>query len=170
MQTNEWGPAGWKFLHSITFNYPNDPSETDKKHFKDLFESLQYVLPCSLCRSSFCKIFKYICIDYYLDSKEGLTFWLFIVHNLVNLKLNKNMEFFDDVVVKYENFRARCGSMNDIETYNKCKKELKPIEKSDIDNNVTITYAKYKDISKQLIQEFYNSNDVIDPNFNKCTK
>jgi hypothetical protein len=80
------------------------------------------------------------------------------------------MEFFDDIVVKYENFRSRCGSMNDIEAYNKCKKELKPIQKSDIDNNVSITYAKYKDISKKLIQEFYNSKDIIDPNFNKCSK
>lgn len=170
MQANEWGPAGWKFLHMISFNYPNDPTESDKINYKNLYENLQYTLPCSLCRSSYSKIFKYICIDYYLDSKDGLTFWLFIVHNLVNLKLNKEMAFFEDIVIKYENFRARCGSMNNIEAYNNCTNELKPIKKSDVENNISLTYTKYKDISKKLIKEFYESIDIIDPNVNICSK
>ena len=170
MQANEWGPAGWKFLHMISFNYPDDPTESDKLHYKTLYENLQYTLPCSLCRNSYSKIFKYICIDYFLDSRDGLTFWFFIVHNLVNLKLNTEMAFFEDIVIKYENFRARCGSMNNVENYTKCKNELKPIVKSDIDNRVSLTYSKYKDISKKLVKEFYESIDIIDPNVNICSK
>ena len=30
MMTNVWGPAGWVFLHSVTFGYPMDPDEFDR--------------------------------------------------------------------------------------------------------------------------------------------
>ena len=168
MQANIWGPSAWKFLHSITFSYPQDPDEDTKKHFKTLFETLQYTLPCSHCRKSYINIYKYICIDQYLDSREGLTFWLFIVHNLVNRKLGHDLENFENVVLQYENFRARCGDMNNIVKFNKCKSELKPLNIIDIQQNVLITYSKYKDISKLQIEEFYKSDNIIDPKFIKC--
>ena len=28
--TNTWGPSAWIFLHTITFNYPINPTENDK--------------------------------------------------------------------------------------------------------------------------------------------
>jgi len=168
MQTNEWGPSGWKFLHMITFNYPQDPDENTKINYKNLFENLQYTLPCNHCRISYTEIYKYISIDNYLDSRDGLTFWLFIVHNLVNRKLKKNLENFEDVYIKYENYRARCGNMNNIEQYNKCKSELKEITKTDINDNILIIYSKYKEIAKKQINNFYHSNDIIDPKFIKC--
>ena len=40
-----WGPPGWKFLHTVTFNYPLsiDLSNSDHrklvKHIKELFEN-----------------------------------------------------------------------------------------------------------------------------------
>ena len=30
MNVSKWGPGGWVFLHSITFNYPLDPENEDK--------------------------------------------------------------------------------------------------------------------------------------------
>ena len=38
MQVNEWGPAGWKFLHTVTFNYT--PTEENKKKYKEFFSTL----------------------------------------------------------------------------------------------------------------------------------
>ena len=169
MQANEWCPSAWKFLHTVTFAYPQDPDDETKQHYKDLFSNLRYTLPCSFCRSYFTQIYKYISIDPYLDSREGLTWWLFIVHNLVNRKLNRNLANFEDVVLEYENYRARCGSMNDIKKYTQCKQNSKPLELQDIESLVTHTYSKYKEISKSQISKFYSSEQIIDPHFTKCS-
>ena len=169
MQANEWGPSAWKFLHSVTFSYPQDPDEDTKKHFKDLFSNLRYTLPCSFCRNYYSQIFKYICIDPYMESREGLTFWLFIVHNLVNRKLDRDLANFGDIVLQYENYRARCGSMNDIKKYTKCKISVKDLTCNDIDANVLLTYSKYKEISKEQIVNFYKSEQIIDNHFIKCS-
>jgi hypothetical protein len=170
MQANEWGPAAWKFLHTVTFDYPQDPDNNTKDNYKQLFSNLCYTLPCSHCRKSYTDLFKYICIDQYLDSREGLTFWLFIIHNLVNRKLERDLANFEDVVLKYENYRARCGSMNDIAKYTKCKANIKQLKSSDIQHNILVTYSKYKDISKKQIAEYYKSENIIDPKFIKCSK
>ena len=50
MQVNKWGPGGWAFMHTITFNYPLNPTDDDKQHYKNFFQSLKYILPCNYCR------------------------------------------------------------------------------------------------------------------------
>ena len=39
MDPKIWGPPGWLFLHTITFNYPTNPTEEDKKYYKNFFYS-----------------------------------------------------------------------------------------------------------------------------------
>ena len=39
MDTEFWGPAGWKLLHSITYKYPNYPSQKIKYIYKRLFNT-----------------------------------------------------------------------------------------------------------------------------------
>jgi hypothetical protein len=168
MQANEWGPSAWKFLHTVTFAYPQDPDEETKKHYKDLFSTLRYTLPCSFCRNYYTEMYKHIIIDPYLDSREGLTFWLFIIHNLVNRKLERSLANFEDIVLEYENNRARCGSMNNIEQYTKCKTALKPLEHKDFEKSINLTFSKYKKIAYDQIEKFYKTAEIIDPHFKKC--
>jgi hypothetical protein len=163
MQTDEWGPAAWKMLHMISFNYPLEPDEITKKNYKIFFEILQYILPCSYCRTSYANFLKFIFIDDYLDSRDGLIFWLFILHNLVNRKLKKKLETFDTMYVRYENLRARCGKIDDIDLYNKCKSELKPITIEDVKDKILKIYSKYNQISKIQIYNYYNSDVINDP-------
>ena len=98
-----------------------------------------------------------------------MKFWLFIIHNLVNRKLNRDLANYEDIVLEYENFRARCGSMNDIKKYTNCKNNIKPLVSNDIKSNITLTYSKYKEISKKQIINLYKSEQIIDPNFVKCS-
>ena len=35
MNKNIWGPSGWLFMHSISFQYPEYPTEEDKLHIPD---------------------------------------------------------------------------------------------------------------------------------------
>ena len=42
MKPEVWGPHAWIFLHSITFNYPDNPTDDEKKHYKNFFENLKF--------------------------------------------------------------------------------------------------------------------------------
>jgi hypothetical protein len=111
MQTSKWGPSAWDFLHTITFNYPENPSDDLKKNYFELFNNLRFTLPCKYCRDSYKIFFRYIDINKYLNDRMGISYWLYIIHNLVNSKLNKKPIDFIDVVNHYE--KRRSGQINE---------------------------------------------------------
>ena len=117
MQTSKWGPSAWDYLHTLTFNYPENPSNDHKKYYYELFNNLKFTLPCKYCRESYNIFFKYININDYLDDRMGITYWLYTIHNIVNLKLNKKKVNFIDVVNYYENRRANQNNES-------CKKKI----------------------------------------------
>ena len=106
MQTSKWGPSAWNYLHTLTFNYPENPTDDNKKYYYELFNNLKFTLPCKYCRESYSIFFKYININNYLNDRMGITYWLFIIHNIVNYKLNKKKVDFIDIVNYYEKMRA----------------------------------------------------------------
>ena len=109
LKTKVWGPPTWFFLHSVSFTYPNNPSDQDKNNYKIFFESISNILPCSICSNSYKK---YIIendtnLSNFLDSRKSLSFWLYLIHNKVNKKLkvnNKLIPTYEEVVLKYSNF------------------------------------------------------------------
>jgi hypothetical protein len=101
MDPNIWGSHAWLFLHTITLNYPDNPSRYDKDNYKDFFESLSHVIPCEVCKSSYKQNIKKYPIQ--LDSKESLTRWLHMIHNIVNVKTGKDDYPYDDFIKKYSN-------------------------------------------------------------------
>ena len=52
MLTTVWGPSAWHFLHTMSFNYPVCPKETDKIHYREFILNLKNVLPCGKCRKN----------------------------------------------------------------------------------------------------------------------
>lgn len=89
MDVNVWGPPFWFILHTVTMNYPDAPSYVEKRHHFDFFNSLQYILPCGMCREHYKKHFKDHPIDSYLDNKKSLVEWCVLMHNEVNKVTNK---------------------------------------------------------------------------------
>ena len=41
MEPNIWGPSAWIFLHTITLQYPEKPTDDDKKKYYVFFNSLK---------------------------------------------------------------------------------------------------------------------------------
>lgn len=114
--TKIWGGCGWEFLHSITFGYPLNPTDVQKENYKLFFQQLGHVLPCIYCRESY---LEYInsgdtkLTDHVFESRENITYWLYLLHERINKKLDVNYEIeYNDVVKKYESFRANCASSN----------------------------------------------------------
>ena len=85
MKPEVWGPGAWLFLHSITLEYPHDPTEQDKRWIKQFFESVGYVLPCEKCKINFQQhLMRYPLTENVLTSKSNLVRWLINIHNSVN--------------------------------------------------------------------------------------
>ena len=123
MNVSNWGPGGWVFLHTITFNYPLKPTIEDKKRYTKFFNNIGEMLPCRYCRDSFKIYSKYLPIKNFLDDREGITYWLYQIHNLVNDKVFKNdSTTFGEIVRKYERYRAGCKKVKKkrTEVYGTC--------------------------------------------------
>lgn len=110
MLTAVWGPAMWHFLHTMSFNYPVNPSQEDKHHYMDFVKSLVYVLPCKYCRMNLKDNLKKMPIT--LDTmkcRETFSHYIYRLHEHVNKMLKKDSGLsFEEVQERYEHFRARC--------------------------------------------------------------
>lgn len=116
--TKIWGESGWVMCHSITFGYPLDPSDHDKIKYKLFFEMLGEVLPCKYCRESYLKFISEgptALTENKLKNRESLTKWLYDLHNQVNNKLGMDYGVtYEDVVTRYESFRAKCDGNSSV--------------------------------------------------------
>jgi hypothetical protein len=110
MLTTVWGPPLWHFLHTMSFNYPINPTPEEKKHYMEFIKSLEYILPCKYCRVNFKKNLKTLPLTLeVMKSRHTFSKYVFELHELINKMLNKksNMNY-EDVRETYEHFRARC--------------------------------------------------------------
>ena len=102
MNPEVWGPHGWIFLHTITFNYPNFPTNTEIKQYKNFFTSLKFVLPCDACKHHYTQNLKrYPLNDTVLSSRENLMKWLLNIHNSVNKMNNKKIYTYKEFIDHY---------------------------------------------------------------------
>ena len=99
MEPNIWGPGAWTFLHSITFQYPESPSDMEKQKYYVFFNSLKNVLPCPVCRGHYETNLENLPIR--LDTRQELIEWLIDVHNEINIMNNKKVYSYDEVYEIY---------------------------------------------------------------------
>ena len=111
MLTAVWGPSMWHFLHTTSFNYPVNPTPTDKRNYYNFIKSLKYVLPCLYCRQNLTNNLKKSGFKYsVMDSRDSFSKWVYNLHNVVNNMLGKKCyKTYEEVRGLYENFRARCS-------------------------------------------------------------
>jgi len=110
MLTSVWGPPMWHYLHTMSFNYPTNPSSDDKKHYRDFILNLQYVLPCKYCRQNLVNNLKKKPLQMCdMENRETFSKYVYELHELVNKMLNKKSNLtYCDVRERYEHFRSRC--------------------------------------------------------------
>lgn len=111
MLTTIWGPGMWHYLHTMSFNYPANPTPEDKKHYRDFILQLQYVLPCGKCRKNLKRNFTKLPLTRdIMKSRETFSKYIYRLHELVNDILHKKSGLsYDMVRERYEHFRARCA-------------------------------------------------------------
>ena len=103
MNPEVWGPGAWTFLHTVSFNYPTNPSDIQKRYYKDFFENLQNILPCPKCANHYSHNLNKYSLDDALESKDKLINWLIDIHNEVNKKNNKKIYSYKEIIEIYDN-------------------------------------------------------------------
>ena len=92
MDPNIWGKHGWKFIHFVAQGYPNEPSQEQKLHYKNFLNSIQYILPCSLCRDHYSQnLINNPIDDTVLRNKKSFINWTVKLHNIVNMQTGKEV-------------------------------------------------------------------------------
>ena len=146
--SNLWGSEAWSFLHNITFNYPLKPNSNDKKNYYIFFKSIDNILPCSECKKHYSILFEYIDIKIFLVDRYSLIWWLFIIHNLINKRLNKQLYKFEKLIDKYYLFNQK-------NTCSKCSNNIDNVQ-TNINKYIK---DKYYEITKKMIVKYNNRED-----------
>ena len=91
MLTSVWGPGMWHYLHTMSFNYPVNPTKKDKEHYSKFMLQLKHVLPCGKCRKNLKQNYKKLPL-YMKHMKNRAMFfskYVFDLHELINNMLGK---------------------------------------------------------------------------------
>lgn len=110
MMTSVWGPPMWHILHTISFNYPVEPTEKDKINYYNFYKNLKNILPCRYCRENLKKNLKKLPLNKAVFKNRGtLSKWVYDLHEAVNKMLGKSSNLtYEMVRDRYEHFRSRC--------------------------------------------------------------
>jgi len=111
--TKIWGPHFWETLHCVSAGYPLEPTDKNKKDYKEFYISVKNVLPCRFCRESYEEFITkeegLILNDAIFESRENLMKWVYRLHERVNLKIGLTYGVtYEEVVDRLESFRAKC--------------------------------------------------------------
>ena len=118
MDTRLWGPSAWKLFHLVAQNYPQKPTDEDRRNWQEFFISVKNILPCKYCRESFQQFMEELNIVDFLFSRRNLQKWMWLMHNKVNAKLRKQNLLktlnptFSEVYKKYDKFLTICINDN----------------------------------------------------------
>lgn len=96
-----WGPHGWKFLHYLSFGYPENPTTEEKNNYKTFFISLQHVLPCSICSKHYSNNLVDYSLDEALENRTSLIHWVIDIHNHVNEMKHKKIYSYEEAIELY---------------------------------------------------------------------
>lgn len=121
MKPSIWGPPTWTFLHSITLNYPDNPTSEDKIHMKNFIDSLGNVLPCLKCKYNFKLHLKdHPLTEAVLDSKKNLIMWMIDIHNSVNKLTNKKIYSYDEALLHLLSMNEKQNNIEQFSALSNC--------------------------------------------------
>ena len=121
MLTAVWGPSLWHYLHTMSFNYPINPTTKDIKHYKSFIINLKNILPCKYCRINLTKNLKLNPLtNECMKNRASFSKYIYNLHEIINKNLGKKSNLtYEQIKDRYENFRASCNVDNKIFKFQK---------------------------------------------------
>lgn len=146
---NTWGPHIWRSIHFIALAYPNEPTEEHKEQYRTFYESIQYILPCSVCSNNYKKHLEELPLDdKALKDKESMIKWTINLHNIVNKQNGKKQ-------LEYEE------ALNLILNNFKNEKDETPILVNEKKSKANIDFKENKVNTKEYAKETNNKESVL---------
>lgn len=90
MAPTVWGPLFWTTMHIVSLGYSPTPSKEEQSAVIQFYRSLEFVIPCPICRAHYSKFLKDMPVENHVANRDALVKWLFDVHNNVNKQLGKS--------------------------------------------------------------------------------
>lgn len=89
-----WGRSFWEFLDAIVATYPrDDPSPEHRKAVLELMQSLQFLLPCPICRKHYSTYLQKNSLEDALQSRYSLLVFYFHLKQEIANRSNKLLPF-----------------------------------------------------------------------------
>lgn len=127
MQRSLWGPPLWTAIHVVSFNFPPDPSASQRHVYAKWIALIGRVIPCAIARRDFPKhvwkalphrthlqqstgaVGKWLEQSGVMDTRTSFGRFCYALHKQVNRTLGKpTLETYKQVRHRYEGFRAGC--------------------------------------------------------------
>ena len=102
MLPNIWGPSLWVYLHLISINYPDKPSNKDISTHHHLLKYLGLTLPCDICKNHYFKYMTHEKVKSGLLSKKNFIELIWSMHNEVNKNTGKSKMEFNKFLDQYD--------------------------------------------------------------------
>lgn len=98
-----WGPKMWYTLHVISLQYPDNPSNEEKKAAFNLIYSLEHLLPCTICKDHLRGHLSKNPLTFdQLSNKNTFSKYVYDLHENVNKQLGKSSKIkFEDIKKLY---------------------------------------------------------------------
>jgi hypothetical protein len=153
MLTSVWGPGMWHYLHTMSFNYPVNPTKQERMHYFSFMWSLRYVLPCGKCRANLRENYKKLPLTMkHMKNRASFSRYVFDLHELINTMLHKTSGLTYEVVrERYEHFRSRC-TISTKKSGNKTQKHVRFAKKATVVKEAGCTDPLYGEKSKCILQ------------------
>ena len=97
-----WGPPYWNFLHTMSFTYPEQPSDIFRRRYKELWESMPLFLPNREMGQHLATLLEKYPVDTYLDNRQSLVYYTHFMHNKINDQLGRIPVRIDEFLTEYK--------------------------------------------------------------------
>ena len=98
MSPDVWGPIFWNTMHIVSLGYNPDPSKKEQEDAIRFYKSLETMLPCGVCRAHYSEFLREMPVEQAVGSRDDLIYWVFRLHNKVNVNLGKREFTFDEYI------------------------------------------------------------------------
>lgn len=106
-----WGPALWHVMHTVSFNFPVDPTPGERAVYQRFFATVGFVLPCGACRLNYPKNTAAVRLGpHVFQNRFVLSRYVYQLHQEVHRR-TQGRPFpvsFKQLRANYEKFRAQC--------------------------------------------------------------
>lgn len=151
--TQFFGPCAWKLLHSVSFTFPDNPSEEQKENYLSFIHALSKVLPCPECQKDMQEYLRENTVD--VSSRSKFSTWCVDFHNHVNQKLGKRSVPYEEIARRYSGWTSEDTKKMQMKSESEQLAVLSSPYYTQVDNNHTQVVLFVVAVSVLLILYFF---------------